>query len=76
MSRRYFLLVAMIAGGCGPSVDETTFPAGYRAGKIGQPPTCCPYSAGLHREGWMKGWSQGDEERRQAEAKAPSPKGE
>lgn len=40
--------------------------AGYDAGRLGQPPEACPYLHWPERENWMKGWLQGDAERRGA----------
>ncbi len=38
--------------------------SGYQAGKIGQPPTACPYHGGSGQKTWMEGWLRGDAERR------------
>jgi ribosome modulation factor len=47
----------------------TAYEEGKRSGLIGQPPTCCPYPethyhSGRLREEWMRGWSDGDMDRR------------
>ena len=45
--------------------------SGERAGRLGQPPQCCPFGGGwcgggAERRAWLEGWRRGDEARREA----------
>jgi ribosome modulation factor len=71
--RMLILVVVLFCAGCGGNqaeVKERAFHEGHKVGKAGQPPTANPYNpVGWEHEGWMKGWTKGDAERREEEKK-------